>query len=211
MYFLISGNPVTQFVKERMVKLDRKFAKLLGFAHEKLTALVSVDTLRACITQLSVSQKENIPLFSKHMAEIISETSHSKIFTLLSRMGAWSMLNFRLLHGIAEEYGDEELKAAVSNYSTDVDVFKRETALEDYLYAMSSQSAYWSPPEWLIVKLKDEWKDSTLADVAQEGYLANEFQLEPHIMKGKMYTDTHLHNASFSQTQNIKFLFVSLT
>ena len=185
-YFLISGtNPVNIFVKERMVKLDRKFAKLLGFAHEKLTALVSVDTLRVYITHLSVSQKENIPLFSKHMTEIISETSHSKIFALLSRMGAWSMLNFHLLHGIAEEYGDEELKAAVSHYSTDVNLFKQETTLEDFLCVWSSRSAYGSLPERqpLIAKLKVEWKDCTLATVAQEEcYLANEFQLEPHIM-----------------------------
>ena len=183
--FLILGYPINRVVKERADELDGKFAKLLAFAHEKLKALVSADTLRVYITQLSVSQKEQIPLFSKHMADIISETSHSKIFTLLSRMGAWSMLNFRLLHRITEEYGDDELKAELSSYSTDVDVFKQETTLEDYLYVMSSRSAYGSLPERqaLIVKVMEEWKGCTLADVAEEEcYLANEFQLEPHIM-----------------------------
>ena len=168
-----------------MNRLDGKFAKLLGSAQERLTALVSVDTLRTYITHLSVSQKEHIPLYSKHMTEIVSENNHSKIFALMSRMGAWSMLNFHLLCQITEEYGDDELKAEVSSYSADVVVFKQTTMLHDFLDVWSSRSAYGSLPERqpLIVKLKDEWNDCTLAAVAKEEcYLANEFQLEPHIM-----------------------------
>ena len=165
---------------------EEKFSALLAFSSERLQDLgVSPDKLKVYLTQLSVSQTENIPQFSEHMAGImLNVDSHSKIFTFLSRVGAWGFLNFYLLKCVARRYGDDEMKGEVEKYGTEVDTLKSETKLKDYLRACSNRSPYGSLPERkpLIVKLEEEWGDCTLADVAeQEGYLAGEFLLEQYI------------------------------
>ena len=167
-----------------MRQQEEKFAHLLAFASDRLQALpgVTPDMLRVYVTQLSVGQKESIPQFSDHMAGIISESSFSQMFALLSRIGAWGFLNFYLLKCIADRYGDDEMKREVEAYGSEVDTFKSETKVKDYLRIC--RSAYGSLPERkpLIVKLEEKWEHYTLADVAEEeGYLAEEFHLEPYI------------------------------
>ena len=142
------------------------------------------DKLRVYITQLSVSLKEYIPQFSEHMAEIFSESSYSQMFAFLSRVGAWGFLNFYLLSCIANRYGDDDMKRKVEAYGSEVDTFKTETKVKDYLRIWSGRSAYGSLPERkpLIAKINEEWEHYTLADVAEvEGYLAEEFFLETYV------------------------------
>ena len=165
--------------------MDRKFSALLPIVHNKLQEIgVSPDTLRIYLTSLSVSRKESMPRFGEYMAEIFTETEHSQIFGILSRIGAWSMLNFSLLVDVTEEYGDDELKTQVSEYKAEVEIFKRETKLQDFLPIWAGRSSYGSLPnsEALIAKLQGKWGDCSLADVAEvEGCLADEFLLEHQV------------------------------
>ena len=177
---------VNVVVKKKMRAQEEKFAGLLAFASDRLQALpgVTPDMLRVYITQLSVSQKENIPQFSEHMVGIISESSYSQMFAFLSRVGAWGFLNFYLLSRIANRYGDDDMKRKVEAYGSEVNVFKSETKVKDYLRIWSGRSAYGSLPERkpLIAKLEEKWEHYTLAEVAEkEGYLAEEFSLEPYV------------------------------
>ena len=165
--------------------MTRKFALLLLTTYRKLKACnVPVEELRVYLTELSVSRKENVPLFSKQMAEIIVQTSLDQVITFMSRIGGWDFLNYYLLECVAEDFGDSELQGKVKEYGERVEVFKAMTKLAEFLRVWSSRSPQGSLPdrETLIVKLEAQlWKDCTLADVArQERWLASEFQLEQY-------------------------------
>ena len=167
-----------------MREAEESFATALAFASKRLETKVSPSELSVYTNQLTVDQKENVPQFDEHMAEISSKNSHSQLFTFLSQVGAWSFLNFYILKRVAERYGDEEMKMMVKEHGNKVDAFMRETKLKEYLRVWSGRSSYGSLPDRqpVIVKLDEEWDDYTLEKVAElEGYLAGEFLLKRSI------------------------------
>ena len=164
--------------------MNEKFAALLMITHDFLVANnVSPESLHVYLTQLSVSTKENIRTFSDSMAEIISQSTINQIFAFLSRIGAWSFLNFHLLDSVANRFGNKSVIGEVEEYSQQIQVFKKETKLIDFLRVWSGRSPYGSLPDRmpLIAKLKAKWPEYTLADLARDQeYLASEFELEQH-------------------------------
>ena len=184
LYTSLLDIPVNLKVKEGVRVMNEKFAALLMITHDFLVANnVSPESLHVYLTQLSVSTKENIRTFSDSMAEIISQSTINQIFALLSRIGAWSFLNFHLLESVANRFGNKPLMGGVEEYSQQIQVFKKETKLIDFLRVWSGRSPYGSLPDRmpLIARLKAKWPEYTLADLARDQeYLASEFKLEQH-------------------------------
>ena len=175
-------------VKRRMKEEKKKFAVLQATACQKLQDLGrKPEIIAVYLTGLSVEQGEATPLlFDEHMAGIICKQSLSQMFMFLSRVGAWGFLNFDLLSCIANQFGDDDLKREVEEYSRGIASFMEETKFEDYLRVCTNRIPYGSLPgrKPLIVKLEDKWGDFTLDKVAKlQGDLEGEFRLEPYIFK----------------------------
>ena len=173
-------------VKRRMDEEKEKFAALLVIAWKKLKVLgVAPNEMGVYLTQLSVQQMESTPLlFDDHMGGIISKKSHSQMFMVLSRVGAWGFLNFNLLSCVAKRYGDEDLKSKVREYGRGIASFMKGTKFEDYLRVCTNRIPYGILPgrEPLIVELEEKWGDFTLDKVAKlQGDLEGQFGLEPYI------------------------------
>ena len=75
---------------------------------------------------MSVSFKENIPLYEKQMADIIIHVTLEEIILFCSRNEVWNFLNFQLLQDLADHFEVEQLKTRLQNYSIAV-VFSNET------------------------------------------------------------------------------------
>ena len=164
--------------------MQRKFASLLTLACQKLKTVSIVD-LRVFITQLCADQKENIPLFDEHMSEIINHSTLEELFIFLSRIGAWDFLNFHILACIAQEYDeDKKLVDKVRKYESEVNEFKKQTKLRDFLRVWPGRTHYKSLPGRvpLTTKRNIQWDEYTLANLAEdEEYLASQFRLHQFI------------------------------
>ena len=175
-------------VKRRMKEEKKKFALLQVTACQKLQDLGQKPKIIAVyLTGLSVQQGEITPLlFVEHMAGIICKQSLSQMFIFLSRVGAWGFLNFDLLSCIANQFGDDDLKYKVEEYSRGIASFMVETKFKDYLHVYTKRIPHGSLPgcKPLIVRLKEKWGDFTLDKVVKlQGDLEGEFRLEPYIFK----------------------------
>ena len=169
-------------------KFETDFAGLLCSAHDVLkNAGVTESHVRIFLTQMSVDQKENIPLYEQRMAEIISHVTLEEIFLFCSRIEVWNFLNFQLLQDVADHFEVEELQKRLQEYSTAVDAFKRNTKLVDFLRIWAGRNSLKTLPdsEPVFAKVKAiEWEDYTLEDVARhEQYLASEFRLKQLVMR----------------------------
>ena len=169
-------------------KLETDFAGLLCCAYDILKdAGVKDSSMRIFLNQMSVSHKENIPLYEQRMAEIVSHVILEEIFLFCSRIEVWNFLNFQLLQDAADHFEVEELQKRLHEYSTAVDAFKRNTKLVDFLRIWAGRNSLKMLPnsEPVFAKLKAiKWEDCTLEDVAHhEKYLASEFHLKQLVMR----------------------------
>ena len=150
-------------------------------------ANVTESHVRIFLNQMSVGQKENIPLYEQRMAEIISHVTLEEIFLFCSRIEVWNFLNFQLLQDLADHFKVEQLKICLQGYSAAVDAFKRNTKLVDFLRIWAGRNSLKTLPdsEPVFAKLKAfKWEDYTLEDVARhEKYLASEFRLRQLVMR----------------------------
>ncbi len=147
---------------------------------------VPVDTVQQFINSLSVSRTENIPLFNQHMQEIISSSSLEEVFGILTRIGVWSFLNFRILEEIMRWFGGDELNVKIEQYKEKIRKFMSKTKLSDFLQVWSGRRFHTSSQEGIqiIAKCKCVWRYCTLSEVAtMEQYLANEFLLHRSIFR----------------------------
>ena len=175
-------------LSETVRRFETEFAGLLCFAHDVLKgAGVTESHVRIFLNQMSVGQKENIPLYEQRMAEIISHVTLEEIFLFCSRIEVWNFLNFQLLQDVADQFKVEQLKTRLQEYSTTVDAFKRNTKLADFLRIWAGRNSLKTLPESepVFAKLKAfKWEDYTLEDVARhEEYLASEFRLRQLVMR----------------------------
>ena len=169
-------------------RFETGFAGLLCFAHDVLKGDgVTESHVRIFLNQMSVGQKENIPLYEQRMAEIISHVTLEEIFLFCSRIEVWNFLNFQLLQDLADHFEVEQLKTRLQEHSTAVVAFKRSTKLVDFLRIWAGRNSLKTLPESepIFAKLKAfKWKDYTLEDVARhEQYLASEFRLRQLVMR----------------------------
>ena len=169
--------------------MEERFGALLVKTSTELETLKApVDKVCLYLTSLSASKQANAPYFDKYTAALMSESSISRIFTILSRNGDFNFLNFRLLQLAVKKFGNQNLKAQVEDYGVKVIEFMKETKLTDFLRVWSGQAAYGSvlDRQLLVVKLDREWPKATLWCIAEtEKYLAGEFQLNDFIFRFK--------------------------
>jgi len=136
---------------------------------------------------MSVSQKENIPLYERRMADIISHISIEEIFLFCSRIGVWDFLNFQLLQDVANHFGVETLQAPLQEYTIAINDFKRDTKLVDFLGVWAGRNTLHTLPdsEPVFAKIKAiKWEEYTLADVARhERYLTGEFRFNQLVFR----------------------------
>ena len=175
-------------LSETVRRFETEFAGLLCFAHDVLKGDgVTESHVRIFLNQMSVGQKENIPLYEQRMAEIISHVTLEEIFLFCSRIEVWNFLNFQLLQDVADQFKVERLKTRLQEYSTAVDAFKQSTKLADFLRIWAGRNSLKALPdsEPVFAKLKAfKWEDYTLEDVARhEKYLASEFRLRQLVMR----------------------------
>jgi len=167
--------------------MEERFGALLVTASTELETLKApVDKVCLYLTSLSASKQANAPYFDKYTAALMSESSISRIFAILSRNGDFNFLNFRLLQLVVKEFGNQELEAQVEKYGVKINEFMRETKLTDFLRVWRGQAAHGSVlnRQLLIVKLDREWPEATLSYIAHmERYLANEFELHDFIFR----------------------------
>ena len=148
---------------------------------------VTESHVRIFLNQMSVGQKENIPLYEQRMAEIISHVTLEEIFLFCSRIEVWNFVNFQLLQDLADHFKVGQLKSCLQEYSVAVDAFKRNTKLVDFLRIWAGRNSLKVLPdsEPVFAKLKAfKWEDYTLEDVSRhEKYLASEFRLRQLVMR----------------------------
>ena len=185
--------PAKLKVSESVRLFEKKFAGLLCTTHCALNhAGITGSDLRIFLNQMSVGQKENIPLYEQRMADIISNFSVEEIILFCSRIEVWDFLNFQLLQDIADHFGVEVLQIPLRHYITEINDFKRNTKLIDFLRVWAGRNALNTLPdsEPVFAKIKAiKWEEYTLADVARhEGYVTAEFRLKQLVL--------HFSNAS---------------
>ena len=170
--------------------LETRFAGLLCTAHHALGNVGIPDShVRSFLNQISVSLKENIPLYK------ISHFSIEEIILFCSQIGAWDFLNVRLLQDIANYFGVEKLQALLREYCIALNNFKQNTKLSDFLRVWAGRNTPSTFPDSEPVFIKStKWKDYTLADVeCHEEYLTGEFELKALVLR---FSNAKLYDGS---------------
>ena len=151
--------------------METKFRQLV---HKTQCGLVeqnvSLETLRECITLLPASIKHHhVAFLETKVKAIIHSESIQEIFLQLNLY--WDFLNYTLLEHIVNEFGNNDTKAAMAKYVSELVVFRKNTKLSTFI-------AHWPctgkvPPDMsrLVTKIeqqmKKDWSNCTLEDVEQ--------------------------------------------
>jgi len=180
--------PAKSKVSKSIREFEKRFAGLLCTTNRELKhAGVTGSDVRIFLNQMSVGQKENIPLYEQRMAEIISKFTIEEIILFCSRIELWDFLNFQLLQDVADHFEVEKLQNPIRDYSVAINEFKRDTKLIDFLRVWAGRNALNTLPdsEPVFAKIDSlKWEDCTLADVARhEEYLAGEFRLKQLVLR----------------------------
>ena len=168
-----------------MNELQKNFDDLLLLAQNSFESHdVPLKDLRLKVTSLCVNQKQNIPMFDRSKFGEINTFSCEEIFSFLTRMEVWDFLNFQVLQEIVEKFipNDAEVSRKISEYAPQIEAFKNETNLRDYIRVRGSGAN--AIPEYrdVTVKMKRDYNTFTLAQLSEEeGFLANQFHLNQFI------------------------------
>ena len=148
-----------------------------------------VEAIKSCLISLSMSIREDISLnvFTSHQAEIITYNKVPQIFQWLTINGFWSFLNFYLLEMLVSRYsGSEDLKERIAKHKAEMEEFKQDMKLVDFLPAWSGRCPHVSASgfEPIILRVNKDWPNCTLANVASmEGYLESRFLINRFILR----------------------------
>ena len=172
-------------VRKKIKELQKKFDDVLLLAQKSFELHdVPLKQLHLKVTSLCVNQKQNIPLFNHSKFEEVNALSCEEIFSFLTRMEIWDFLNFQVLEEIVVKFipNDTEVSGKISEYAREVEAFKNETNLRDYIRVRASGAN--AIPEYrdIMVKIERDYDRFTLADLSEEeGFLANQFLLNQFI------------------------------
>ena len=178
-------------VTKAIAAMEERFSGLICEARKYLKQTCTdddVEDIKLYLTSLSVSFKEDLSprVFTSHQEKIITHSNLTQIFQFLSIHGFWSFLNFYLLDCLVNMYGDEGLKGHVNAFKADMERFKHEMKLADFLPAWSGRSPHIpaSGFEPIILKVNKDWSDCTLANVAKlEGFLESRFLINRFLLR----------------------------
>ena len=149
---------------------------------------IDVQDIKLYLTNLSVSIREDTDcrVFTHHQAEIITCSTLTQVFQWLTIHGFWSFLNYYLLERLVDRYGNEALRASVNAFKADMEQFKCEMKLVDFLPAWSGRCPHFTESDFqvIILRLHTDWSECTLANVAEiEGYLESRFLINRFILR----------------------------
>ena len=177
-------------VTRTIEKMEDRFATLVCDVWKYLdnNPDIKVQEIKLYLTHLSASIKEDTQLsvFTDRQAEIITYSTLAQVFNWLKINGFWSFLNYYLLERLVDKYGNAALKASVNAFKTDMEQFKSEMKLVDFLPAWSGRSTHFTESGFqaIILRLNKTWSKCTLADVAKkEGYLESRFLINRFILR----------------------------
>ena len=152
-------------IPERIQTMEMKFDQLVDKVQDGL--LVPLQRLKRCITRLPASIKyQHVDFVEKKLKAITHSVSMAEIFGVLNLY--WDFLNYTLLEHIVTNFGNNDTKAAMVKYISELVTFRRATNLSDFI-------SHWPctgkvPPDMskLVSKMEDkDWSNCTLEDVEQ--------------------------------------------
>ena len=187
MYAVFAKAEVTQKIADKEIQ----FAALICDVQEHLRDCPEkvIESIKSFLTTLTVGiQEDTSPcVFLYHQAEIIAHNKLSQVFQWLTLHGFWSFLNFYLLEKIVDKYGtDDDLKKRIGAFKHDMEKFKLEMKLVDFLPAWSGRCPHIPAAgfEPIILRVNKDWPQCTLADIAKmEGYLESRFLINRFILR----------------------------
>ena len=148
-----------------------------------------VQAIKSSLISLSMSIREDVStcVFTSHQAEIITYNKVPQIFQWLTINGFWSFLNFYLLEKLVDRHSSsDDLKKRVADFKAEMEKFKQEMKLSEFLPAWSGRCPHVSASgfEPVILRVNTDWPNCTLADVARlEGYLESRFLINRFILR----------------------------
>ena len=175
-------------VTRKIAVMEERFSDLLCDVQEFLKSETNVEAIKLYLTSLSMSIREDVSptVFTSQQAVIITHSKLTQIFEWLTTNGFWSFLNFYLLERLVDKYGNADLKIRVDAYKQDMESFKLEMKLVDFLPAWSGRSPHIpaSGFEPIILRVNKDWSGCTLADVARlEGFLESRFLINRFLLR----------------------------
>ena len=154
-------------VPECIRTMEKKFGQLVckaqcGLVEQK----IPLDTLRECITLLPASIKhQHVAFLETKVKAIIHCESIQEIILQLNLY--WDFLNYTLLEHIVTEFGNNNTKAAMAKYVSELAAFRKATKLSDFITHWPCRGKV--PPDMsrLVIKMEKDWSNRTLEDVEQ--------------------------------------------
>jgi len=147
--------------------MEMKFDQLVDKVQDGLLEQnIPLHRLKRCITRLPASIKyQHITFVEEKLKAITHSESMEEIFGVLNLY--WDFLNYTLLEHIVTNFGNNDTKAAMANYVTELVAFRKVTNLLDFI-------SHWPctgkvPPDMsrLVIKMNKDWSNCTLEDVEQ--------------------------------------------
>ena len=158
--------------------MEIKFDQLLDKTQDGLVDNnIPLQKLKRCITRLPAHIKDqHLHFIKENLTEIKESKCVEDIF--LSLHLYWNFLNYTLLEHIVNEFGNNDTKAAMAKYVSELVAFRKATKLSDFI-------SHWPctrrvPPDMsrLVIKMEKDWSNCTLEDVEQfRGTLTQELLL----------------------------------
>lgn len=180
----------TLTVTRKIADMEERFANIMCDVRKHLQDHHSGDTddIKLYLTSLTAGIKEDTSpcVFTTHQAAIISYSTLTQIFQWLSMHGFWSFLNFYLLECLVEKYCDESMKERVRSFGRQMEEFKRDMKLSDFLPAWSGRCPHIpsSGFEPIILRVNKDWEGYTLSHVAElEGFLESRFLINRFLFR----------------------------
>ena len=154
-------------IPERIQTMETRFDKLLDKTQDGLVENnIPLQRVKRCITRLHASIRyQHIAFIKENMRAITHAESFEEIFGVLNLY--WDFLNYTLLEHIVNEFGNNDTKAAMSNYVTELVAFRKATNLSDFITHWPCTGK--GPPDMsrLVIKIEKDWSNCTLEDVEQ--------------------------------------------
>ena len=178
-------------VTQKIAEMEEKFSALVSNVqlHFQSFSEEDIQAMKSYLTSLSMSVREDVSecVFTSQQAEIITYSKLPQIFQWLTINGIWSFLNIYLLEKLVDTYSNsDDLKQRVATFKEEMQHFKRDMKLVDFLPAWSGRcphvpSSGFAP---IILRVNKDWGNCTLSDVAEmEGFLESRFLINRFILR----------------------------
>ena len=138
--------------------MEIKFDQLVDKSQDGLIENnIPLQRLKRCITRLHASIRyQHIAFIRENMKAITHAESMEEIFGVLNLY--WDFLNYTLLEHIVNEFGNNDTKAAMVNYVTELVAFRKATNLSNFITHWPCKGKV--PPNMTKLVIKMD-KDST--------------------------------------------------